>query len=191
MKLLSDTLCAAFKPSPTNTEITMSARPTFAHVAAQLFSSAGAVHRLAAEDPDSLRSRCGCRSAQSRPQRLSLPHCHSYQPFRCPPGLAQNHHHSAAAAGASTATIRAATRGKLRVPMDSGHRVEADREKISSSRAARICGRTAGGYEGGAGRRRRVAGLVTCAPRAAPPTPSACEYWEGERYTMSPSTIAV
>ena len=37
MKLLSDTLCAAFKPSPTNTEITMSARPTFAHVAAQLF----------------------------------------------------------------------------------------------------------------------------------------------------------
>lgn len=86
MKLLSDTLCAAFKPSPTNTEITMSARPTFAHVAAQLFSSAGAVHRLAAEDPDSLRSRCGCRSAQSRPQRLSLPRCHSYQPFRCPPG---------------------------------------------------------------------------------------------------------
>ena len=77
--------------------------------------------------------------------------------------------------------------------MDREHRVEADREKISSSSSARArtLGRTAGGYEGGAGRRRRAAGLVTCAPRAAPPTPSACEYWEGERYTMSPSTIAV
>ena len=77
--------------------------------------------------------------------------------------------------------------------MDSDDRVEADREKISSSSSVRVrtLGRTAGGYEGGAGRRRRAAGLVTCAPRAAPPTPSACEYWEGERYTMSPSTIAV
>lgn len=178
MKSLLNALCAAFRPSPTNTGITVSARPTFVHVAAQLFSSAGAVRRLAAQDPDPLRSRCGRRSAQSRPQRLSLPRCHSYQPFRCPPGLAQNHHHSAAAAGASTATIRAATRGKRRVPMDSGHRVEADREKISSSSSAlaRMLGRTAGGYEGGAGRRRRVVGLVTCAPRAAPPTPSACEY---------------
>ncbi len=43
MKLLSDTLCAAFRPSPTNTGITVSTRPTFAHVAAQLISSAGAV----------------------------------------------------------------------------------------------------------------------------------------------------
>ncbi len=75
--------------------------------------------------------------------------------------------------------------------MDSGHFVDADREKISSSSSAlaRTLGRTAGGYEGGAGRRRRAAGLVTCAPRAAPPTPSACEYWEGERYTVSPSTF--
>ncbi|ERH32468.1 hypothetical protein HMPREF1980_00378 [Actinomyces sp. oral taxon 172 str. F0311] len=103
----------------------------------------------------------------------------------------QHHHHSAAAARASTATTKAPMRGKRLAPMDSGHLVEADREKISSSRPARVCGRTAGGYEGGAGRRRRAAGLVTCAPRAAPPTPSACEYWEGERYTMSPSTITV
>ena len=63
--------------------------------------------------------------------------------------------------------------------MDSEHRVEANRETISSSSSARVrtLGRTTGGYEGGAGRRRRAAGLVTCAPCAAPPTPSACEYW--------------
>ena len=37
--------------------------------------------------------------------------------------------------------------------MDSGHWVEADREKISSSSSVRVrtLGRAAGGYEGGAG----------------------------------------
>nr|WP_303770470.1 hypothetical protein [Schaalia odontolytica] len=88
------------------------------------------------------------------------------------------HHHSVTAAASSTAATKAPSLVERRAPMDSEHRVEADSEKISSSRSARArtLGRTAGGYEGGAGRRRRAAGLVTCAPRAAPPTPSACEY---------------
>lgn len=100
-------------------------------------------------------------------------------PFRRTPRSAQNHHHSATAAASSIAATRVPSRDKRRAPMDSDDRVEADRETISSSSSARarLLGRTTGGYEGGAGRRRRAAGLVTCAPRAAPPTPSACEYW--------------
>ncbi|WP_454899648.1 hypothetical protein [Actinomyces sp.] len=60
------------------------------------------------------------------------------------------HHHSATAAASSTAATKAPKRENRRVPTDSGHWVEADREKISSSRSARArtLGRTAGGYEG-------------------------------------------
>ena len=124
----------------------------------------------------------GQRSVESqrRTRHLQMMEPTPYRPsvpFRRTPRSAQNYHHSATAAAGSIATTRAPSRDKRRAPMDSGHLVEADREKISSSRPARVCGRTAGGYEGGAGRRRRAAGLVTCAPRAAPPTPSACEYW--------------
>ena len=126
----------------------------------------------------------GQRSVESqrRTRHLQMMEPTPYRPsvpFRRTQRSAQNHHHSATAAAGSIAATRAPSRDKRRAPTDSRHWVEADREKISSSRSARArtIGRTAGGYEGGAGRRRRAAGLVTCAPRAAPPTPSACEYW--------------
>lgn len=126
----------------------------------------------------------GQRSVESqrRTRHLQMMEPTPYRPsvpFRRTPRSAQNHHHSATAAAGSIAATRAPSRDKRRAPMDSDDRGEADREKISSSSSARVrtLGRTAGGYEGGAGRRRRAAGLVTCAPRAAPPTPSACEYW--------------